>query len=734
MKNLKNVKAFYAICMSAVLIFSTSQAQVQTPKYFSIITNSKAFYEYLPQGYQSESQQYPLLIFVHGIGELGWGTTTSLPNVLLNGPPRVIKDGKFPNTFSVRGEVFKFIVLSPQFISWPTPTDIEELIDYAVSHYKVDVNRIYVTGLSMGGGVVWEYASKSAVYANRIAAIVPVCGVAPSNEQKGQIIASANLPVWATHNNRDGAVEVKNTDNFIYYINSSNPPPDPLAKKTIFDDDSHDAWSMTYNPEFKENGLNVYEWMLQYKRGRSNQSPSVNAGSDISITLPVNNAALAGSSTDSDGNVVRYNWQKVSGPSQFNMSNTSVANPLVSNLSEGEYTFRLTVTDNDSASASDDMIIKVNAASSTTPVSIPGIIQAENYITMSGIQNENTSDSGGGKNVGWIDNGDWMDYTINAAISGSYTVSFRVATPYSTQRFQLRKSNGAVLATVNVPETGGYQTWTTVSTSVYLDAGFQTLRIHSLQSGWNINWTEFTISPSITLIPGLIEAADFNSMTGVAIERSTDQDGGWNVGWIDNGDWMDYTINVVKAANYKVNFRIATPYLNQKFQLRNATGTTLANINVPQTGGYQTWTTVSAVVSLPIGPQTIRVHSLQSGWNIKRIEFVDELNINGSSNVLLGAYQNNPVNIESRLSDYSSSGIFPNPVKGQVSLQIYNKLSGTINVRLINKSGIIYKTLKFTKNQSLSRHTLQLNDLPAGTYILTIEMKGWSDQKNIIKL
>lgn len=734
MKNLKNVTAFYAICMSAMLFFSTSHAQVQTPNYFSIITNSKAFYEYLPQGYQSESQQYPLLIFVHGIGELGWGTTTSLPNVLLNGPPRLIKDGKFPNTFNVKGEVFKFIVLSPQFISWPTPTDIEELIDYAVSHYRVDVNRIYVTGLSMGGGVVWEYASKSAAYANRIAAIVPVCGVAPSNEQKGQVIASANLPVWATHNNGDGAVEVKNTNNFIYYINSSNPPPAPLAKKTIFDDDSHDAWSKTYNPEFRENGLNVYEWMLHYKRGRINQAPSANAGSNISITLPVNNAALAGSGTDADGNIVKYSWQKVSGPSQFNMSNTSVANPSVSNLSEGEYTLRLTVTDNDNASASDDMIIKVNAASSATPASVPGIIQAENYITMSGIQTENTSDVGGGKNVGWIDNGDWMDYTINAAINGTYTVNFRVATPYSTQRFQLRKSNGTVLATINVPKTGGNQTWTTVSTSVYLDAGVQTLRIHSLQSGWNINWTEFTNSNSVPLIPGLVEAVDFKAMTGVAIERSTGQDGGWNVGWIDNGDWMDYTFNVVKAASYKVNFRVATPYLNQKFQLRNAAGATLANINVPQTGGYQNWTTISAVVSLPIGLQTIRVHSLQSGWNIKRIEFVDESYINGSSNLMSGAYQDNPANVESMISEYSSSGIFPNPVKDQVSLQINNKLSGTINVRLLNKSGIIYKTFKFTKNQSLSRHTLQLNDLPTGTYILSIEMKGWSDQKNIIKL
>jgi len=753
MRNLNSIIRCYAVLISTFFFLTTVYAQVQTPRYLSMITNSNAFYEYLPQGYQTESGTYPLLIFVHGIGELGRGTTTSLPYVLYNGPPRVIKDGKFPNSFKVRGDEFKFIVISPQFISWPTSTDIKEVIDYAVSHYRVDINRIYLTGLSMGGGVVWEYASNSVAYASRIAGIVPVCGVAPSNAQKGQNIASANLPVWATHNDGDGTVEVSNTHNFIYHINSSNPQPNPLAKKTIFNDDSHDAWSKTYNPDFKENGLNVYEWMLLFRRGGGsqpvNQAPSSNAGPDNSITLPVNSTTLYGSGSDADGNIKKYSWSKISGPSQFTMSDDGIPSPTLSNLVEGEYTFRLTVTDDDNATASDDVIIKVNAAPSATvtvgSITLPGKFEAENYTNMNGVLTENTTDAGGGKNVGWIDNGDWMDYSVNIAYTGTYQASFRVSSPYANERFQLRKSNGTVLATINVPKTGAHQTWVTVTTSVSLEAGSQTLRILSLQSGWNINWTEFIIGTGYVPVPGIFEAPKFTAMNGIRIEPSNDQGGGWNIGWIDNGDWMDYAVDVKKAATYKVNFRVATPYSSQRFQVRDANGVVLATINVPQTGGNQSWTTTSANVTLPKGNQTFRIYSLQSGWNIKQIEvedndnYTDEIvggrsSVNGILNENLNASQKGLISSETSDDSKSVLGIYPNPVRELLALSINNKYTGSMNVQIINESGAISKAFRFIKNQPISQFNIRLNELPAGTYLLKVQMKEWRDVKKLIKL
>jgi predicted peptidase len=167
----------------------------------------------LPQGYSpSGSQLYPLIIFVHGEGELGPGTPASLPSVLVNGTPLQIRQGIFPTSFTVNGQTFKFIVLSPQFNQWPTEATLDTVITYAVQHYKVDVSRIYLTGLSMGGGVVWQYAGNNSVYANRIAAMVPICGASWPDVGRADIIAAGDIPVWATHNLNDPTCPVAYTE------------------------------------------------------------------------------------------------------------------------------------------------------------------------------------------------------------------------------------------------------------------------------------------------------------------------------------------------------------------------------------------------------------------------------------------------------------------------------------------------------------------------------------------
>ena len=126
---------------------------------------------------------------------------------------------------------------------------------------------------------------------------------------------------------------------------------------------------------------------------------------------------------------------------------------------------------------------------------IPGKIEAESYVDMNGVQKENTSDAGGGQNVGYIDTNEWMDYYVNVQTAGTYDVKFRVArAPSDSGQLQL-KSGATLLATVAVPSTGGWQTWTTVTaTGVALTAGNQTLRVHVSNGGWNFNWMDFTQS------------------------------------------------------------------------------------------------------------------------------------------------------------------------------------------------------------------------------------------------
>nr|WP_324256926.1 carbohydrate-binding protein [Cellvibrio fontiphilus] len=116
-------------------------------------------------------------------------------------------------------------------------------------------------------------------------------------------------------------------------------------------------------------------------------------------------------------------------------------------------------------------------------------IEAEMFKDHNGIRMETTSDTGGGFNAGSTDDNDWMSYPINVPTTGNYTLQVRVASPYSGGILVLSR-NATDLGSINVPNTGGWQNWQTVSTTVYLTAGQQDLSIFVRKGGWNINWLQ----------------------------------------------------------------------------------------------------------------------------------------------------------------------------------------------------------------------------------------------------
>ncbi|GAA0894773.1 hypothetical protein GCM10009122_44540 [Fulvivirga kasyanovii] len=123
--------------------------------------------------------------------------------------------------------------------------------------------------------------------------------------------------------------------------------------------------------------------------------------------------------------------------------------------------------------------------------------EAEQYSSMSGVQTEATSDAGGGQNVGWIDTGDWMAYnSINIPSSGYYTVEYRVASVNGGQLSLDLNGGATVLGSRGIPATGGWQNWTTVSHSVYINAGTYNFGIYAQSGGWNINWWRITSQAS----------------------------------------------------------------------------------------------------------------------------------------------------------------------------------------------------------------------------------------------
>src|SRR5215211_5379403 len=252
------------LSLSFILIAATAQSF--TPKYVSTSPNSGGYYEYLPAGYNNW-QTYPLIIFLHGIGECGSGQPGELEKLTWQGIPRLISWGQFPTSFTVGGQTHSFIVISPQFRGWASASDINDVVNYAIKNYRVNTARIYVTGLSMGGGLTWDYAS---TYNSQVAAIVPSCGASWPNASGAQNIANGKIAVWATHNDDDPTVPSWYTKDWVTNISNYGGN----AKKTIWPYGGHDSWTTTYNPNFRENGMNVYEWMLQYTKGSAAPSPS----------------------------------------------------------------------------------------------------------------------------------------------------------------------------------------------------------------------------------------------------------------------------------------------------------------------------------------------------------------------------------------------------------------------------------------------------------------------------
>jgi predicted peptidase len=193
---------------------------------------------FLPEGYDKGGQAWPLILFLHGAGESG----NDLNLVKKHGPPKIVETKKD----------FPFIVVSPQAprFGWDVDT-LNALLDDVVANYKVDKDRIYLTGLSMGGGGTWMLA---AAHPERFAAIVPICGFqnTPADARKLK-----DLPIWVFHGAKDTAVPLKRSEDMVKALKDVDAVE---VKFTVYPEAGHDSWTEAYdNPE-------LYKWLLEHKR------------------------------------------------------------------------------------------------------------------------------------------------------------------------------------------------------------------------------------------------------------------------------------------------------------------------------------------------------------------------------------------------------------------------------------------------------------------------------------
>ncbi len=193
----------------------------------------------LPADYNENDEQYPLVVFLHGIGECGDGDS-ELDLVASHGYAM----------HAAQGVEYPFILISPQLpkgkVWWAHIESLNLFLDHLIETLRVDAKRIYLTGLSLGGMGTWMWGATNP---ERFAALLPVCG-------EGLMWAGRQLlktPVWAFHGDHDQTVDCSGSERMVNSINAMGGH----ARLTLYPDVGHNCWVYAYDDP------TVINWMLE---------------------------------------------------------------------------------------------------------------------------------------------------------------------------------------------------------------------------------------------------------------------------------------------------------------------------------------------------------------------------------------------------------------------------------------------------------------------------------------
>ncbi len=216
---------------------------------------TQGYLEYTPPGY-GDGTPFPLLVFLHGIGENGDGEG-ELANVAAGGVPRLIARDAWDLARP-------FIVLSPQHFARPetdchTTAEVRALFEYAMRAYDVDRSRIYLTGLSCGAIGGWNYLAEH-TDTQGVAAAVLIAGDGRPAWRRA-MCNLGRVPIWAFHGDADRRVDAAGTTEPITNLMACDPAPE--ADMVIYPGVGHDSWTQTYNLSA---GHDVYAWLLEHTR------------------------------------------------------------------------------------------------------------------------------------------------------------------------------------------------------------------------------------------------------------------------------------------------------------------------------------------------------------------------------------------------------------------------------------------------------------------------------------
>jgi beta-glucanase (GH16 family) len=286
----------------------------------------------------------------------------------------------------------------------------------------------------------------------------------------------------------------------------------------------------------------LVDWVRVYQ-DTNNITPTVSITNPANgANLPAGNIVIDATASDIDGSVTAVEFYE--GANYLGQDTTAPYSFTWASVPNGCYTITAKAIDNVGGSGTDTINITVGLGCGQspyygTPSAIPGTIQAENfdlggegvayhdttsgnsgnqYRTLENVDIENCTDTGGGYNIGWMGTGEWLEYTVNVSGAGNYTLEARVSATAAGKTFYVEFNGVNKTGNITVPNTGGWQNWTTVSVPVSLSAGTQIMRFVSNSADFNLNYIRLTaIMVTVPTVTGITQVSAQSAITAAGL-------------------------------------------------------------------------------------------------------------------------------------------------------------------------------------------------------------------------
>ena len=249
----------------------------------------------------------------------------------------------------------------------------------------------------------------------------------------------------------------------------------------------------------------------------------------------------------------------------------------------------------------------------------------------------------GGMKVGWTDTNEWMLYSVDIAEAGSYNMILRYGSPNANGRVHLELDGSIILgSSLIVPSSGAFSTFRDVSATIQLPAGKHLLKLFFDFANYDLRFLKFQPIGRPLPIPGIINLEDYDAggegvgyhdnntgnnggkwrqSEGVDIDFSKNEGGGYQVGWTEDGEWMNYTVDVKETGFYTAATSIGTPNNDKHFHIEFDGQDVSGLVTVPNTSDYHKRQYVVSSVYLTKGIHVMRFFEDTGGYDVKSVTF-----------------------------------------------------------------------------------------------------------------